>query len=164
MHIANINREQKVIKLNDASYQQALLLRKQLSESFSILERLAKDVKQLSTDSPCLSKIYDGVNRYLVGYLQTHMFTLKLVPRPTAAVEENKKVVIIKGKRESNAERGLLEMNRNVLEEQKERLKKQILEGERRRRFEDLEALHDAVIEIELELGYVDKKIKALMQ
>ncbi|KAJ3250578.1 carboxypeptidase Y-deficient [Boothiomyces macroporosus] len=128
--------ESKKVDMNDQDYQQALKLRKELLDIFAQVEQISKRIKSLPTCNPQTRKLQDNVHLAIIQYLQTHMFSLQLLPNTSSqepAVEYLDTEII-------------------VIQDSIVQLKRQLQDSVSRRKFEDAESIRMQLSELEQQL------------
>ncbi|KAJ3057232.1 carboxypeptidase Y-deficient [Rhizophlyctis rosea] len=145
------NRE--TISLEDRDYQMAARYRKVLMDQFAELDKLGKHIKALPTNSPTLKRVQANIAQATLQYLQTHMFTLQLMPKITRAqdttsaiAEEIKTLSLADMTRLSDAKQEL-----EILEQQADQVRGFLDDAVRRRRFEEVATLRESLREVEEE-------------
>ncbi|KAJ2446844.1 carboxypeptidase Y-deficient [Coemansia sp. RSA 2424] len=63
----------------------AAAMRRKLTAAFGCADRASKAVAALPADSPSAARLHAAVRRAVVQYLQTHMFTLSMLPSSKAS-------------------------------------------------------------------------------
>ncbi|KAJ3416991.1 carboxypeptidase Y-deficient [Chytridiales sp. JEL 0842] len=158
------NRE--VIKSDDREYIMAARYRKNLMDYFSEIEKIGKRIKTLEAKGSSSQKLQDNIHASTIQYLQSHMFTLHLMPKvtPTHLPPETKlsptsvkRITLEEIQRVGEARKGL-----EALEEQEAQLRKQVEEAVKRRRLEDAQSLKEALGEVEREVGRLRSLVRKL--
>ncbi|KAJ2909845.1 carboxypeptidase Y-deficient [Coemansia aciculifera] len=62
----------------------AAAVRRKLTAAFSCSDRASKAIAALPADSPSATRLHAAIRRAVVQYLQTHMFTLSMLPTPSS--------------------------------------------------------------------------------
>ncbi|KAJ3045377.1 carboxypeptidase Y-deficient [Rhizophlyctis rosea] len=144
--------DRESITLEDGDYQMAARYRKILMDQFSEMDKLGKHIKALPTESPTLRRIQANIAAATLHFLQTHMFTLQLMPkitRPsdvTAVTNDVKTMSLADMTRLSDAKQEL-----DILQQQAEQVRGFLEDAVRRRRFEEVATLRDSLREVEEE-------------
>ncbi|KAJ3012276.1 carboxypeptidase Y-deficient [Thoreauomyces humboldtii] len=135
------------VESGNRDYQLAARYRKSLMEWFSELDKLGKRIKIQPPGTPTINRLHSALHLSIITYLQTHMFTLQLMPKlrtnapPPAATPE----VL--------AARAQLP----VLREQRALVVGYLDDARRRRRLEDAAALKESVDELDVEIAMLEE-------
>ncbi|RKO90920.1 FYVE zinc finger-domain-containing protein [Blyttiomyces helicus] len=153
------------IKLEDSAYLLAQKHRKSLMDYFAELDRLSKQIKALPAKSSDTRRIQENISLSTLQFLQTHMFTLRLMPNAGRRAPAPQTVVISsspsspappKPKRAAEPPKRPLspgtQAELDVLEEQRRQVEGFIDEAVRRRKLEDAAMLRESLMELEDEI------------
>jgi Rabenosyn Rab binding domain len=128
----------EIISFEDQDYKVALRIRKDLLDLFAALEHIASKLKSLPVTSTH-ARVASNMQSSIVQYLQTHMFTLRLLPNISTArvsIQNNEYV--------------------KVLEMQIASTQQQIKDLTARRKFDDVRILNEALEELTIELDIAE--------
>ncbi|KAJ3280227.1 carboxypeptidase Y-deficient [Borealophlyctis nickersoniae] len=145
------------ISYEDRDYQMAARYRKVLMDYFAELDKLAKQLKTLHSPSPTLRRIESAISTSIVQYLQIHMFTIQLLPKPVSSsssspVPQNVNITaLVEAKQQLQ-----------VLETQEEQVRGFLDDAVRRRRFEEVEMLKESLSEVVEEVDRVRRVVREL--
>ncbi|KAJ3169758.1 carboxypeptidase Y-deficient [Geranomyces variabilis] len=139
-----------VVKYEDNDYQVASKYRKSLMEWFSELDKLGKRIKlqQAATGSSkptsTTVRLLSALHLAIITYLQTHMFTLQLMPKVSTAAAGSKPLPPTPATRDP--------AQLAVLKDQRALVQGFLDDALRRRRFEDAAALQESLDELDREI------------
>ncbi|KAI8825233.1 FYVE zinc finger-domain-containing protein [Fimicolochytrium jonesii] len=133
-----------VTEYDDPEYKLASKYRKDLMEWFSELDKLGKRVKSHPTPTPTTTRLLTALHLSIITFLQTHMFTLQLMPKITTP---NKALPAVPSSSSQNDEEV------RVLEEQRRLVEGFLGDALRRRKFEDAASLRVGLEELEGEIS-----------
>lgn len=154
MHlILYLPRARKNLTSDHPEYITASRLRKSLMDHFSALDRIAKRLKSIPTPAaPYHRRFYDNFVKAIAQYLQTHMFTLQLMPNIEAKKESKvKEVRLDKIDAGGGGGKGSV-VELEVLETQRRLVEGYLRDAKRERRGEDVKSLEVALGELEDEI------------
>ncbi|TPX60854.1 hypothetical protein PhCBS80983_g01517 [Powellomyces hirtus] len=134
-----------VVEYEDSDYQLASRYRKSLMEWFSELDKLGKRIKLHPTSSKTTTRVLNALHLSIITYLQTHMFTLQLMPKVGAPAPPPKDSA-------TSAFPTMDPAQLAVLQEQRKLVQGFLDDALRRRRFEDAAALRESLDELDREI------------
>lgn len=125
------------IHSQDQDFQASLKLRKTLLDSFSAVDTIAKTIKNLECrPHSMIQRFHQGVYLALLQYLQSHMFTLQLLPTPK---RKTMQITVVDGKKEYE-----LEAIRESMKQLEVDMERAVLDG----RVDDVSAIGEAISEM----------------
>ncbi|KAJ3160596.1 carboxypeptidase Y-deficient [Geranomyces michiganensis] len=140
------------VRYEDNDYQIASKYRKSLMEWFSELDKLGKRIKaQQSATGPSkptstTARLLSALHLAIITYLQTHMFTLQLMPKVSTAVAGSKPLP------PTPMSSAMDPAQLAVLVDQRALVQGFLDDALRRRRFEDAAALQESLDELDREI------------
>ncbi|KAJ3074996.1 carboxypeptidase Y-deficient [Podochytrium sp. JEL0797] len=156
---------QNVIKSQDKEYILATKYRKLLMDYFADIDKLGKRIKSVPTTLPQHQKVQDSIYMAIVQFLQSHMFTLTLMPKVTAPVASTPgssspavKTVVFSDIKRLEEVTSMLD----VMEAQEAAIVGQLEDAVRKRRLEDAGALREAVDDVRGEVERLRREVVEL--
>ncbi len=107
-----------------------------------------------------MKNIYENVSRGIVQYLQMHMFTLQLIPRPKKLKKGGK--VEFSGTKEELKEFEEFKLKQDILTQQLGFMKDSLDEAKRKRKLEDVQVYQENIRDLELELEYLNAQLNTI--
>ncbi|KND00886.1 uncharacterized protein SPPG_09166 [Spizellomyces punctatus DAOM BR117] len=129
------------VDYEDRDYQMANRYRKNLLDYFSELDKLCKTVKSLPGSTPSVQRLHHNITLSVIQYLQSHMFTLQLMPKVNKKGVESPAIASI-----------TIDPELEVLEQQYKQVEGFLQDSLKRRRFEDANALKESLQELGREI------------
>ncbi|TPX72131.1 hypothetical protein SpCBS45565_g00526 [Spizellomyces sp. 'palustris'] len=129
------------VDYEDRDYQMANRYRKNLLDYFSELDKLCKTVKSLPGSTPSVQRLHHNISLSVIQYLQSHMFTLQLMPKVNKKGAESPAIASI-----------IIDPELEVLEQQYKQVEVFLQDSLKRRRFEDANALKESLQELGREI------------
>ncbi|KAJ3027840.1 UNVERIFIED_CONTAM: carboxypeptidase Y-deficient [Siphonaria sp. JEL0065] len=157
---------QNTIRMEDKEYILASKHRKTLMDYFADMEKLGKRIKAIPGASHQHQKVQDNIQIMIIQFLQSHMFTLTLMPKVTPAPgskgnggggDKFQVVSFADMQRLDQASKTL-----EVMEAQEATLRSQLEDAVKKRRLEDAGALREALEDVEVEVARLKEEVEAL--
>ncbi|KAI9328620.1 FYVE zinc finger-domain-containing protein [Obelidium mucronatum] len=154
---------QNTIRMEDKEYIIASKHRKNLMDYFAEMEKLGKRIKAISPASSQHQKVQDSIQIAIIQFLQSHMFTLSLMPKVTSSMSttggtDKIQIVSFADMQRLNEASKTLE----VMEAQEATLRAQLEDAVKKRRLEDAGALREALDDVEAEVVKLKEEVNAL--
>lgn len=147
--------------MNDEDYQIAVKRRQELLDCFADIDRISKKIKTSSSSSASgTRKLEDNIYFATIQFLQTHMFTLQLLPSPKQTSSTKSRVLSAQDQASVNGLKKELE----VLIEQSKQVEAYLVEATSRRKFEDAQMLKESLDEIGIEISRMQKELGGYLE
>jgi chromosome segregation ATPase len=127
----------------------------------------SKRVKTLPTTTSYQQKFQDNIHAATIQYLQTHMFTLHLMPKITTTTQTPSETALsptaIRQMTLDELERlDAAKKTLNAMVAQEEQLRRHIEDATKRRRIEDAQALREALSEVVVEVDRLKREVEEM--
>jgi hypothetical protein len=151
----------KAFTVSDDDYKIAIKLRQELLDCFADIDRISKKIKVSSSESITgTRKLEDNIYFSTIQFLQTHMFTLQLLPSPKQ--EDNTKSRVLSAQDQASVQS--LKKELEVLIEQSKQVEAYLVEATSRRKFEDAQMLKESLDEIGIEISRMQQELARYIQ
>lgn len=151
----------KSFTVNDDDYQTSIIRRQELLDCFADIDRISKQIKTscASGSIPGTRKLEDNIYFSTIQFLQTHMFTLQLLPSPK---QKDTKSRVRSAQDQASVQS--LKKELDVLIEQSKQVETYLVEATSRRKFEDAQMLKESLDEIGIEISRMQKELEGYIQ
>ncbi|KAJ2747357.1 carboxypeptidase Y-deficient [Coemansia sp. BCRC 34301] len=148
----------------------AAAVRRKLTAAFACADRASKAIAALPAASPTAARLHGAVRRAAVQYLQTHMFTLSMLPSRQSAVSLPATPTPVS--REASIDQPVSYATTNsslsqedkltsleVLRDQRQRVLGYIAQAQKERRLEDAISLQASLADLDEELSSIERNM-----